>query len=561
MYSPLIPSAQRTHLLAPDNPPPVIRSTVNIELLSEFPLLLSGQIKLQIPVYTVWGACEDVLVLEKFRAGTYSIENLNVIDEATTRCLDIGGVKLRLLGLGGALVPHKLFDNGDGNATIAGAQGTMWTTALQIGELVDTAQRVFDQTETRLLVTHASPGREGILSQLALVLKADLTISAGLHFRYATSYNEFSVQGDFEGFRHKLALGKEGFDKVWDSVKTQVDAVIDDNQRILLDKALHVVEKLPPAQPSSGPGATATGEEPAWKNCWNWNLCDAAYGSLVLDVKEGRISSELKSQGKFMFASNDSRYRSVKGFNYTYRRTATLSGTPNSTTSALPASQSHNALTSQPPTKVPTPVPDRPLPHNSNKSSTSTPPPDVDSRSGSGGAKVNGAASAEKADKEKAKRKEKKERKDKERADRSRDSASTPDGPPSTSSPSLPEPSTSGTLDVGKIDADDVKSPTDGSTGVRTPKFGKPPRNPWTIFMRMQPNTEVSESEIRIFFGEAKDGVSTWISLLVASRSLSHQITRVNMPTPFAGRARLAYVEFGDEEAMRLGLEKHQEVC
>lgn len=307
MYSPLIPSAQRTHLLAPDNPPPIIRSTVNIELLSEFPLLLSGQIKLQIPVYTVWGACEDVLVLEKFRAGTYSIENLNVIDEATTRCLDIGGVKLRLLGLGGALVPHKLFDNGDGNATIAGAQGTMWTTALQIGELVDTAQRVFDQTETRLLVTHASPGREGILSQLALVLKADLTISAGLHFRYATSYNEFSVQGDFEGFRHKLALGKEGFDKVWDSVKTQVDAVIDDNQRTLLDKALHVVEKLPPVQPSSGPGATATGEEPAWKNCWNWNLCDAAYGSLVLDVKEGRISSELKSQGEFMFASNDFR--------------------------------------------------------------------------------------------------------------------------------------------------------------------------------------------------------------------------------------------------------------
>ncbi|EDR04863.1 uncharacterized protein LACBIDRAFT_166267, partial [Laccaria bicolor S238N-H82] len=374
MYSPLIPSAQRTHLLAPDNPPPVIRSTVNIELLSEFPLLLSGQIKLQIPVYTVWGACEDVLVLEKFRAGTYSIENLNVIDEATTRCLDIGGVKLRLLGLGGALVPHKLFDNGDGNATIAGAQGTMWTTALQIGELVDTAQRVFDQTETRLLITHASPGREGIISQLALVLKADLTISAGLHFRYATSYNEFSVQGDFEGFRHKLALGKEGFDKVWDSVKTQVDAVIDDNQRTLLDKALHVVEKLPPVQPSSGPGATATGEEPAWKNCWNWNLCDAAYGSLVLDVKEGRISSELKSQGEFMFVSNDSRYRSVTGFNYAYRRTATLSGTPNSTTSALPASQSHNALTSQPPTKVPTPVPDRSLPLNSNKSSTSTPP-------------------------------------------------------------------------------------------------------------------------------------------------------------------------------------------
>lgn len=301
MYSPLIPSAQRTHLLSPENPPATIRAAVNVSLLSEFPLLLNGQIKLQVPVYTTWGACEDVLVLEKFRAGTYSIDNLHVLDEATTRCLDVGGIKLRLLGLGGALVPHKMFDNGDGNATIAGGQGTMWTTALQIGELVDTAQRVFDQTETRLLVTHASPGREGILAQLSLVLKADLTISAGLHFRYSTSYNEFSVQEDFEGFRKKLVTSKEQFDKVWESVKTQVDAVIDDNQRVLLGKALSVVERLPPAPAASNiPGGTATGEEPAWKNCWNWNLCDAAYGSLILDIKDGRVSAELKSQGKVL---------------------------------------------------------------------------------------------------------------------------------------------------------------------------------------------------------------------------------------------------------------------
>lgn len=33
------------------------------------------------------------------------------------------------------------------------------------------------------------------------------------------------------------------------------------------------------------------------------------------------------------------------------------------------------------------------------------------------------------------------------------------------------------------------------------------------------------------------------------------------MPPPYAGKARLAYVEFGDEDAMKLGLEKHQEVC
>lgn len=296
-YSPLIPNAQRSSLLAADTPASVIRQAMNISLLSEFPLLLSRQMKFSVPVFAVWGACEDVVVLEKFRQGTYDVENLHVIDEATTRCLDIGGIKLRILGLGGAFVPHKMFDNGEGRATIAGGQGTMWTTALQIGELVDTAQRVYDASETRLLVSHASPGREGIIAQLALVLKADLTISAGLHFRYTSSWNEFSVQGDFEGFRHKILSGKDSFDKIWESVKPQVEAVVDENQRMLLDKALHVVSRVPAIQPHIGPGATATGEEPAWKNCWNWNLCDAAYGSLVLDIKEGRVSAELKSQG------------------------------------------------------------------------------------------------------------------------------------------------------------------------------------------------------------------------------------------------------------------------
>lgn len=230
MYSPLITIPHRNRVLAPENNPAAIRDMITSSpnpLLSEFPLLLSGDIKLSVPVYTVYGACEDVAVIERFRAGQYNIENLHVIDEATTRCIDVGGVKFRLLGLGGALVPHKIFDNGDGQATIAGGQGTMWTTALQIGELVDTAQRVYDVTETRVLVSHASPGREGLIAQLSLAVKADLTISAGLHFRYPTSYNEFSVQSDFEGFRTKLLNAKENFEKIWEAVKGQVEAVLE----------------------------------------------------------------------------------------------------------------------------------------------------------------------------------------------------------------------------------------------------------------------------------------------------------------------------------------------
>ncbi|KAF5364303.1 hypothetical protein D9756_000914 [Leucocoprinus leucothites] len=538
-YSPLIPGAQRTHLLSADSPD-IIRSTVNVSLLSEFPLLLAGQIKLHVPVFTVWGTCEDVAVLEKFRAGTYNIENLHILDEATTRLIDLGGVKLRLFGLGGALVPHKMFDNGEGKATIAGGGGTMWTTALQIGELVDTAQRAFDTSETRLLVTHASPGREGIISQLALVLKADLTISAGLHFRYATSYNEFSVQPDFEGFRHKLSMGKDGWERVWDSVKNQVDLVVDENQRLLLEKALSVVERIPAPQPSTGPGATATGEEPAWKNCWNWNLCDAAYGSLVLDVKDGRVSSELKSQG----------------FNFAYRRSATAP-TPSSATSALPP-QTVNG--SQPPTKQPTPVPpapEKPLPpHLTNRSNPATPPPTQPAAAASGAAspapstpKINGGTPSEK-DRQGVQgpggfRKDK-------RRDSRRDSKSgrnTPDVPKHSGTPSIPEASSTpaaGTPEPAPAAEDQhqqLKSPAEHSTGsgVRSPKPHRPARHPWTIFMKMQTMAPVTDDDVREFFADAKEGI-TKISVL------SH-----------LGRFRIAYIEFADEAGMKAGLEKHAE--
>jgi hypothetical protein len=120
-----------------------------------------------------------------------------------------------------------------------------------------------------------------------------------------------------------------------------------------------------------------------------------------------------------------------------------------------------------------------------------------------------GANNAEKAEREKAKKKEKKERKDKERAERvEREKGEKDDTPRSASTPVLPE-SASMQENPNVQRAEEVKSPvtTDGggSTGVRTPKTGRPPRNPWTIFMRMQ--VTVTELELRDFFGEAKGGV------------------------------------------------------
>jgi hypothetical protein len=526
MYSPLIPSAQRHHLLAPENPPAAIRQTLNISMLSEFPLLLSGQIKLQVPVFTVAGACEDILLLEKLRTGTYDIENLHLIDEATTRCLDIGGIKLRLLGLGGAFVTHKMFDNGDGSATIAGGQGTIWTTALQIGELVDTAQRVYDPSETRLLVSHASPGREGILASLALVLKADLTLSAGLHFRYASSWNEFSVQGEYDAFRNKIRNGRDAFYRVWDSVKSQVDTVIDDHQRVLLDKALAVVDRIPLAIGQPTPGGVGT-EDAAWKNCWNWNLCDAAYGSLVLDIKEGRVSAELKSQGTLkhslpLFVTH-SRLLPL-GFNYAYRRTAAPTTQP-TTTSTKPSLSSRTA-TSNTPIKSSTPAPaaDREpdasspsqgAPSTSDPASGKETPPIV---------KVNGSEFAtastlgsaerernrEKTEKYKAKKKERKERDHAER-EAAREAGS--EGGNDEKKDDFPTTTTTG---PAKPNLDTTSSPAPGSdggplsprtdsTGARTPTSRKQPRNPWTLFVRL-PNP-TTETDLRDFFGEAKNGV------------------------------------------------------
>jgi hypothetical protein len=275
--------------------------------LSELSMLLSGELRLGIPVYTVWGACEDVRVLEKFRSGEYKVPNLHIIDEARSMLLEVGGVKLRLLGLGGAVVMHKLFDNGEGRTTIAGGQGTMWTTLLQMGELVDTAHRVYDPTETRVFITHASPAREGILNQLSVTLKADFSISAGLHFRYGSSYNEFSVNPTLDHYRGKLAASKASFNDVWETVKGEVEPAIQQNeaQQNLLKNALSIVEKMPSTaaggNPFGGPvaGQTALGQvdESAFKNMWNFNLADAAFGYLVLEIQDGRIGTEMRAQG------------------------------------------------------------------------------------------------------------------------------------------------------------------------------------------------------------------------------------------------------------------------
>jgi hypothetical protein len=310
-YSPLLSESVKRQIAQSPAAPSIKERFPRDQLpLSELPLFLNKTYTLDVPVFTVWGACEDVQVLEKLRSKEYSIDNLHIIDEAHSRLLDVGGVKLRILGLGGAVVMHKLFDNGEGRTTIAGGQGTMWTTLLQMGELVDTANRVYDPAETRIFVTHASPAREGLLNQLSVTLKSDFSISAGLHFRYGSSYNEFSVNPTLDHYRGKLAASKASFDDVWQTVKNEVEPAVLENeaQHRLLTNALELVTKMPTVATSNNPFGSSAGtpglgqiDESAFKNMWNFNLADAAYGWLVLDIEAGRIGTEMRAQG-FNFA-------------------------------------------------------------------------------------------------------------------------------------------------------------------------------------------------------------------------------------------------------------------
>ena len=110
----------------------------------------------------------------------------------------------------------------------------------------------------------------------------------------------------------------------------------------------------------------------------------------------------------------------------------------------------------------------------------------------------------DKADKHKAKRKERKERDHAEREaareagsdggnDEKKDESTT--GPPKPNlDTSSPAPGSDGPL-----------SPRTDSTGARTPTSRKQARNPWTLFIRLPNST--TETELRDFFGEAKNGV------------------------------------------------------
>lgn len=209
---------------------------------------------------------------------------------------------------------------------------------------------------------------------------------------------------------------------------------------------------------------------------------------------------------------------------------------------------------SNPPTKAATPAPaEKPAtpaaPAQPQRSAA--PSPEVPTTSTSpapANVKVNGV-NGDKAEREKAKKKDKKDKKaerekaekeakEKEGATPAAEGEKKDDAPAttvtspaaangeasaSTSTPaeaaaaSSPKPGSDGGLG---INAEGVHSPRTDSTGARTPTSRKPPRNPWTLFIRLA--VPADETQLRDFFQDSKEGVSSLMVFLAVFRSNSN---------------------------------------
>lgn len=74
-----------------------------------------------------------------------------------------------------------------------------------------------------------------------------------------------------------------------------------EHQYALLRNALNVVNRIPPSladlEENTSQSSSWERDELAFKNMWNFNLPDAAYGSLLFNIHQGIVASEMRSYG------------------------------------------------------------------------------------------------------------------------------------------------------------------------------------------------------------------------------------------------------------------------
>lgn len=173
-----ITDAERADLLK--KPDYGIRNAIKTRphILSELLDFIKGRRHFEVPVYAVYGNQEDVRVIQKCRNGTYTIPNLHLVDACSSPTITLADaerpgerLKVRLLGLGGDIVYEHFFNIGQGSDGVAGEEGRIWATLLQVGELLELAEKSHGDDEIRILMSHASAHKEGIVNMLARAVK------------------------------------------------------------------------------------------------------------------------------------------------------------------------------------------------------------------------------------------------------------------------------------------------------------------------------------------------------------------------------------------------------
>lgn len=244
---------------------------------SDLELFLSGKEQLEVPVYAIWGNQEDVHVVKKFYDGTYQIPNLFLLNQDASYSIPAGNQIIRLFGIGGSFLYHKFFDIGHGTSIVSGADGAMWATLIQLGNLIELSERHNDPSEIRIFVCHVPPGKEGLVNQLATALKSDFTITGALHGKFCHAYTDFSVRSLANYLEH-TSMPRMELPRLWKHVQDSVGRDrINDADFKAVGRVMEAVQKIPAS-------------EDELKHIWHLNLTDVKVGHIVLTLNSEGLS-------------------------------------------------------------------------------------------------------------------------------------------------------------------------------------------------------------------------------------------------------------------------------
>jgi predicted phosphodiesterase len=234
--------------------------------LSELPMYIDGRRRFEVPLYAVWGNHEDKMVVKSFVQGDLEVENLHVLAHCTSYRV---GPAL-VYGLGGNFLPgSKLLQK-----PVAGGAGRVWSTLSQYLDLIQTVDCREDQSETRIFVSHASPGKEPFVEFIAARTSAEITVSGHMGAPCPMVWNPFAVRSVEEASR-TLQQG------ILETKRACLEARGSDPAQV--EQAFSVIDRIPETETRLGRGVKV----PRWYcRMTHINLPDADVGYAVLDLTE-----------------------------------------------------------------------------------------------------------------------------------------------------------------------------------------------------------------------------------------------------------------------------------